>query len=625
MTNWFNNPSLLWSALLILPLLALFMLRHRPVRRRVPSVLLWKGIAQMQVATSPFQRLRKSTSLLLLLLALLLMVLALAGFKVPSVKTDSTPAIVIIDTTASMAAGSGAGSRLELAVQVIPELESEGDLNIEKVLAWDGQIRNITGRTLSELSTVDYGANASVLRQNLKSIVRENPDRKVILISDSPMDGIEGLTVLGVGRKGLNAAITTASVQEISPTQTDLFFGLELFHARDYEITLLVERWNKGSFEVVDSSRLMLVQEKRTAYHLKDAQPGLYRATIKTQDTLSLDNAAWLRVSKLPVIDVVIHGDPGEAVTRATKAIEESMGIVRVVDRESASRAHLTTHLFADRATSGSQSLLPSVYFAPYALPQEVTCDIETDVSISPVQRIDHGLWKGVGQTEIGISKVCPISTQRWFEPLLTAGDKTVLALMKKTDSPLSDLLVMTPTNSESTGFTETVAFLVFWANWYDYVRRCTDPMQNGATKTHQSSTLWTPGQTATITVTHSQSDSSFEILANQLFTPERVGLYEGKGLHGPEPLAFGASLLDSAESSLPVPDDTDHAAELGAMADMESEYEEDFHLAQWLLLLACGIFIAEWLLYRRKFQIQTEDVTHPKHEEKLHKSKATA
>lgn len=609
MSNWFTNPALLWSALLFLPMLALYMLRHRPVRRRVPSVLLWKGVAQMQVATSPFQKLRKSTSLILMLIALLFMVLALAGFKLPAASTTGTKAIVVIDITASMGAKTEGSTRLQRAIELIPELQN-ANIELAKVLTWDGQMHDVTTETLSELKAVDFGASANSLRQNLKSIVRENPDKQIILISDTEIDGIEGLTTFGVGKESLNVAITAASIQEVTPTQLNLFIGLELFHAKQHKTTLVIERQTADGFELIDSAVFNLQSGIRTPYELKNVKPGLYRASLKEADSFVLDNVAWLRVSRLEKIDVVVHGNPGKAVLRATKAIEDSMGLVQIVEREKPSRSNLTTHLFAEESTAGSLALLPSAYFAPAALPPEVKTEPALDVSTESSQRIDNALWRGVGSTDVQISKVHPLKTSRWFEPLLTSGDTPALVLLQRKDSSLKDLLFLTPLESEETGFTETVAFLVFWANWYDHVRRSTDPLPRGAIRTRESFTPWAPGQNSEITITNIASDKSDTLTFGQLYSAENIGLFKCEGLKGPLPHAFGASLLDVSESALPVASTKGLESKLATLAALESDTTEDVELAKWLLLLACGIFLAEWLLYRRKFKTQPEEPT---------------
>ena len=91
MNAFFASPAALWLGLLIGPLLLLYMLRHKPVRKRMPSIVLWVGVAQAQIATSPFQRLRRSLSLLLMLLALIALVLALSGFRIPGGEQRGVP------------------------------------------------------------------------------------------------------------------------------------------------------------------------------------------------------------------------------------------------------------------------------------------------------------------------------------------------------------------------------------------------------------------------------------------------------------------------------------------------------------------------------------------------------
>ncbi|MBI5514445.1 MAG: VWA domain-containing protein [Deltaproteobacteria bacterium] len=108
------EPRALWLLGAALPLVALYVLRARRVRVRVPSTWLWEAARREALARRPWQRLRPEASLLLELLAVL--ALSLAAAK-PVVRRPEARAHValIIDESASMGTRESASTRLELA------------------------------------------------------------------------------------------------------------------------------------------------------------------------------------------------------------------------------------------------------------------------------------------------------------------------------------------------------------------------------------------------------------------------------------------------------------------------------------------------------------------------------
>ena len=140
MEAWFANPLLLWLGLLAGPVVALFMLRHKPIVKRVPSTLLWAGAAQLSVATSPFSRLRKSLSLLLMLLLLLCLVLALAGLRIPDARLRGLPLVVIIDCSAGMQTQTPDGTRLDVAISRAQDVINAASDSPITLLTWNGAL-----------------------------------------------------------------------------------------------------------------------------------------------------------------------------------------------------------------------------------------------------------------------------------------------------------------------------------------------------------------------------------------------------------------------------------------------------------------------------------------------------
>jgi hypothetical protein len=100
----FANPAALWLLGLILPLIALYLLKHKRRNQIVPSLLLWKQAVEDQRVQTPFQKLRSS---LLLLLQILIIVLGTALLSEPYVLLKPEMAgkwVLVLDVSASMKA-----------------------------------------------------------------------------------------------------------------------------------------------------------------------------------------------------------------------------------------------------------------------------------------------------------------------------------------------------------------------------------------------------------------------------------------------------------------------------------------------------------------------------------------
>src|SRR5215217_5151293 len=111
----FATPLALLGLLFVPVVVAMYMLKLRRAERVVPSTLLWTRLLADVEANAPWQRLRRSVLLLLqLLLVLLLAVLAARPFleRPAGLARDL---VVVVDTSASMAATDVAPSRLGAA------------------------------------------------------------------------------------------------------------------------------------------------------------------------------------------------------------------------------------------------------------------------------------------------------------------------------------------------------------------------------------------------------------------------------------------------------------------------------------------------------------------------------
>lgn len=629
----FATPAALWAALLVVPLLLLFMLRHRPVKKRIPSVVLWQGAAQMQVATSPFQRLKNSASLLLLLAALIALILALAGLRIPGAARRGTPLILIVDVTASMGADAIGGTRLDAAKSRALELvNSVGNAPVT-VLAWDGNLRPASpamtevGRAregIEALQAVDYGASDGALQRALRRLVESPEAKRVVLVSDhSPGTLDQGVLFVPAGSGVANTGFVAAALTEVSSRQNELFFGLEHFGDKPVQVGVRVERIGPESADLIDARDLTLTPGARASITLPVREPGLYRARLRSPDALVLDDTAYVRFSRLPVQDVAFVGTPPEPLLRAVRAIEDATGTVRLVSNPGKD----SMQVFCESA--GDPGRLPAVYLLPRATPDGVGVATAVAAAESPARPSRHALWRGAGVPDIRVPEIVPVSTDRFLQPLLEAGPGPALSLLRRDDaSRLDDLLVCFPLTDESTGFAAKVSFVILWENWFEAGRRLRDPLPRGAFSTRDSAEILPLPGRGPFRYSLAGTDEPAQGKPGDNLRLERAGEYFFTGLDESDPALLGVSLLDAEESNLVAAGLPEYDAEVFAeqLASLDTGGESgDLDLFPYLALLAAALVLLEWFLFRRRFPVIPSEPTARKPSTARHTSKVRA
>lgn len=618
MSAFFTSTGALWLGLLIGPLLLLYMLRHKPVRKRMSSIVLWTGVAKAQIATSPFQRLRRSLSLLLMLLALIALVLALAGFRIPGGDQRGVPVTIVVDVTASMAAFERGGSRLDLAKERASDaIDAAGNSSIT-LFAWDGNLRSVAPAdsepgvakgALDDLDAVQYGATDAGLIRAIDQLTEEG-NRRVVLISDHGPGDMKSALFIPAGAPKMNVGIVSASLSEITASQVDLFFGLDLHGSeRPVTVPLVLEKVGlRDETQLVDARDISVSPGQRRSVTFSDIEPGLYRAHIKIEDGLEADNQAYVRYSALPVQDVVLTGEVSESLQRAVEAIEQTMGVIRIVPSGMEDQAN-ASYIFGDAASSGAVPRLPAAYLAPLSAPQNVSFGSEVEVPDAATRPANSFLWRGSGTPDIRIPKVFDVSSSRYLRPVLEAGSGPAVALVPR-DNGLQDLLVAFPLDDQATGFSGKLAFVIFWANWFDYVRRMREPLPRGAVSTRETVRVRPLLGRSDFQYGPAQADDLEQAAPGQALHFDGIGVYRFDGLKDTNLPLVGVSLLDARESDLTQAEraefDTNTIDEW--MDGFEGEGERrDLDLRPWLALLAGALLLFDWFWFRRRFPTRAE------------------
>ncbi|MBP9891406.1 MAG: VWA domain-containing protein [Planctomycetes bacterium] len=619
MFEWFANPSLLWLGLLAGPVILLFMLRHKPVVKRVPTTLLWAGAAQLNVATSPFSRLRKSLSLLLMLLLLLCLVLALAGLRIPNARTRGLPLVLVIDTTASMQAATLDGTRLDVAKTRASDLiDAAGDCPIT-LLTWNGSLLlaapadcepSVARASLGKIAPSDHGASDEALLLALKPHFESKRKQRVALIADhKPGSAHADYIFIPAGAPAANAGFVAAGVSDAGAGAADLFFGIELHGAERQRVTIRLERvidsGSEPGYELADVRDVTLAQGQRGSATFRIGRAGLYRARIEQDDALAADNTAFVRHVASEKLRVSFVGPPSKALEELVAAVD----FVRTVDASSADAARTA---FVYSQSPHALPRLPAALLGPKATLPGLGYSRAYDASEFAARPSRSFLWRGAGVPDIRLGAACNIETREFLLPLLEAGSGTCMGLAPRGQSDLADLVLGFDLDHETNNFRSKYAFVILWSNWFEHVRSLLEPLPLGAVRTTQATELVKLDGRGEFGYERLGGDGRQIALPGDVLAMDRIGVYRFSALAETSEPLVGVSLLDPQESNTALTSDEAYepdklAEQLAAFTQSAESTRTDYDLRPWLALAGLALLLFDWFWFRRRFPLQVQ------------------
>ena len=331
----FTSPLALLGLLFIPVVLAMYMLKLRRDQAVVPSTLLWSRLLSDVEANAPWQRLRRT--LLLLLQLLLVVIIALLAAR-PFLERPAGLArdiVLILDTSASMAATDVAPSRLEAAkiaaIEALRDLPTGGKVS---VIAADRTARIVVNET-SDLGRVRQAVKdlqPSTMPGNLgdalelaSKLAARSGDAQVLVATDAAIASVPGtrvdapVTVLPVGRDRKNQAIVALAVRTAPSAVTRSVFisvaNLDLESAQRR-----IEVWGDGhlleardvSLDAQARSNVVIDDVPNEVRSLEIRLVGRDPASTVAPDHLAIDDRAWAVIppDRTRLILVVGEGDP---------------------------------------------------------------------------------------------------------------------------------------------------------------------------------------------------------------------------------------------------------------------------------------------------------------------------
>jgi Ca-activated chloride channel family protein len=333
----FASPLALLGLLFVPTVVAMYLLRLRRTETIVPSTLLWQRLAADVEANAPWQRLRRS--LLFLVQLLLVAILAFLAAR-PFVERPAGLArdlVVIVDTSASMAATDVQPDRLgaakQVAIEALRGLPSGGKVTVieagrtARIVATGttdlGRVRQSIESIRPTVSRGDLG-DALALAQQLAI---QSGDAEVLVATDAalavpPTTKVDApIRVLRVGEaKGSRNQAIVALAVRTSPTLTRSVFvsvaNLDLESA-----TRRVELWSDD--RLLETRTITVDPQARADVIIDDLPPdasildvrlvaGDAADTSARPDLLATDDRAWAVIPPVRQRNILVvgAGDP---------------------------------------------------------------------------------------------------------------------------------------------------------------------------------------------------------------------------------------------------------------------------------------------------------------------------
>jgi hypothetical protein len=331
----FITPLALAGLIFVPAVIAMYLLKLRRDETVVPSTLLWSRLSTDVEANAPWQRLRRSLLLLLQLLLVIALVLLAARPFLERPAGLARDIVLVVDTSASMAATDVAPNRLaaarDAAIAALGDLPTGGRVSL---IAADRSARIVVNETtdlsrvrqavddLEPSSTTGDLGDALELASKLAA---RSGDAQILVATDAalavpPTSKVDApIKVLPVGRDRKNQAIVALAVRTAPSSVTRSVFvsvanlDLEMAQRR-------IEVW--GDDHLLEARDVVLDPQARSDVVIDDVPDdvavveirlvGSDAASTAAPDHLAVDDRAWavLPPAQTKLVLLVGEGDP---------------------------------------------------------------------------------------------------------------------------------------------------------------------------------------------------------------------------------------------------------------------------------------------------------------------------
>ncbi|MEM7384726.1 MAG: BatA and WFA domain-containing protein [Verrucomicrobiota bacterium] len=338
----FLAPAFFWAFLALIPLIAIYFLKVRPRRKTTNAYFLWEKIFEERKTSSLFSRLRDLFSLLLLMLVFSAIVLALTR---PELADDSRKdLLILVDHSASMSAGEGGGTRLEMALDTAREIVlglNHSQRAAVAVVASEVVFRSHVSDNPRLLLDVIDGIGATDLPLKAEALDSLNPsenkqwaeNHRVLFLTDGCFarnEVAEGIEIMKIGNPLKNVGIVAADLQYVpgGTNRLGLYFQVASSFPEKVAADLIVRRAESEAIVKLIPLELVPGVNPPEVFVLENAEPGKWVAEIDMPDALSKDNRVFLAASKPPPINVGVSSEDRYFLENAVIAFTGEAGLL---------------------------------------------------------------------------------------------------------------------------------------------------------------------------------------------------------------------------------------------------------------------------------------------------------
>lgn len=301
----FYNPWAFLGLVAVPAIIIMYLLKQKHNDYTVSSLFLWEEVLKDLEANAPWQKLKRNLLMILQIITALLLVFALARPFLNAVGSDVPHVMVVIDTSLSMKATDVGGSRFEEAKSRANKLISNLKPGTSVTLISMGKNVNIeenlsTNKArlidkLVKLQVSNSTSNTEDAKDLISSIIKQNPETRVVLFGDSRMD-IPGVNVefSKISNNGDNFAVTMMSHTKTEKGITVLS-RISNYSSGDANVpvSLYVDK------NVFDAKNVFIKKGETANVYWDGISPdvSLIETRIDLNDSLAVDNSAWNAVN----------------------------------------------------------------------------------------------------------------------------------------------------------------------------------------------------------------------------------------------------------------------------------------------------------------------------------------
>jgi hypothetical protein len=331
-------------ALLVLaiPIVLLYLLRLRREERVVSSVYLWRQAVRDLEANAPWQRLRRNLLLFLQLAALGALVLAVAGLYLLTSRVQGNDLILIVDTSASMAATDLRPNRMEAArreaQRLAASLPSDGRVTLiaaggtPRVLLSHSPDRALLKQALEKLQPSTALSDLTPAMRLAATLATESPQAEVVLLSDGQVFLEEEIVLpapfrfISLGESDQNQGVIACSLDD-SAGRLGLFVQIRNFSSapaqRRLDLYVDGRLLTARHIDLPAKSDVALSLELDATFNTLEAR--LNGADGTAEDDLPLDDTAWAVPPRGSATNIVL-------VTEGNRFLQTGLGLLAGVE-----------------------------------------------------------------------------------------------------------------------------------------------------------------------------------------------------------------------------------------------------------------------------------------------------